>query len=205
MSTTHYLQCQTFKVQRQSWQLLMNAIHLSPLRWIGDSNKLPFLGMMIEKKGCELVTSVYRKPTKNGLLLHFQSHVDMHYKKALIRTMLRRAYRLSSSWELVVRECNYLKGMFVKLGYPDRLVDCHRYLVSKLSLCGERSSSEEQLHVGGKHRSGHTTFQRSEICGLRLKTAQSSWQQHRQSNTNGIHESKNWRATSNSGKKTNRR
>ena len=42
---------------------------------------------------------------------------------------------------------------------------CHRYLFSKLSLCGERASSEEQRHVGGKHRSGHTTFQRTEICG----------------------------------------
>ena len=37
--------------------------------------------------------------------------------------MLHRAYHLSSSWELVVRECDYLKGMFFKLGYPDRLVD----------------------------------------------------------------------------------
>ena len=35
---------------------------------------------------------------------------------------MHRAYRLSSSWELVVRECNYLKGMFFQLGYPDRLV-----------------------------------------------------------------------------------
>ena len=75
---------------------------------IADSNKLPFLGMMIEKKCCELVTTVYRKPTNNGLLLYFQSHVDMHYKKSLIRTMLHRAYRLSSTWDLVVRECNYL-------------------------------------------------------------------------------------------------
>ena len=75
---------------------------------IADSNKLPFLGMMIEKKGCKLVTSVYRKPTNNGLLLHFQSHVDTRYKKSLIRIMLHRAYRLSSSWELVVRECDYL-------------------------------------------------------------------------------------------------
>ena len=37
--------------------------------------------------------------------------------------MLHRAYRLSSSWELVVRECDYLKGMFFKMGYPDRLAD----------------------------------------------------------------------------------
>ena len=85
---------------------------------IAVSNKLPFLGMMIEKKGCELVNRVYRKPTNSGLLLLFQSHVDMCCKKSLIRTMLHQAYRLSSSWESVV-----LKGMFFKLGYPDRLVD----------------------------------------------------------------------------------
>ena len=90
---------------------------------IADSNKLPFLGMMVEKKVCELVTSVYRKPTNNGFLSHFQSHVDMCYKKPLIRTMLHRTYRFSSSWKSVIRECHYLKGKFFKLGYPDRLVD----------------------------------------------------------------------------------
>ena len=49
--------------------------------------------------------------------------VDMRYKKSLMTSMLHRAYRLSSSWESVVRECDYLKRMFFKLGYPDRLVD----------------------------------------------------------------------------------
>ena len=34
--------------------------------------------------------------------------------------MLHRAYRFSSSWESVVRECKYLEGMSFKLGYPDR-------------------------------------------------------------------------------------
>ena len=64
-----------------------------------------------------LQTSNQRMPktTNNGLLLHFQSHVDMRYKKSLIRTMLHRAKKR--------RECDYLKGMSFKLGYPDRLVD----------------------------------------------------------------------------------
>ena len=52
-----------------------------------------------------------------------QSHVDMRYKKSLIRTMLHRTYRFSSSWKSVIRECGYLKGKFFKLGYPDSLVD----------------------------------------------------------------------------------
>ena len=76
----------------------------------------------------------------------------------------------------------------------EKLYEKGQYLVSKLSLCEERSRSEEQRPVGGKHRPGHTTFQRSEICGLRPKTAQRSWQQHRKSNTNGFHESKNWQS-----------
>ena len=37
--------------------------------------------------------------------------------------MLQRAYRLLSSWKSVIRECDYLKEMFFKLGYPDRLVE----------------------------------------------------------------------------------
>ena len=74
---------------------------------IADSNMLPFLGMIIETNGCELVTRVYRKPTNNGLLLH----VDMRYKKSLIRTMLHWACHLSPSWKSVIRECDYqLKG-----------------------------------------------------------------------------------------------
>ena len=118
---------------------------------IADSNKLPFLGMMIEKKDCELVTSVYRKPTNNGLLLHFQSHVDMRYKKSLIRTMLHRAYRLSSSWESIVRECDHLTGMFFKLGYPDRLVDAtitsflHSVLMDKDQVKKNNAMSERNI------------------------------------------------------------
>lgn len=33
MSMTRFLLCQTFKVQRPSWQLWVNVIHLSTLRW----------------------------------------------------------------------------------------------------------------------------------------------------------------------------
>ena len=47
-----------------------------------------------------LNTSVYRKKTNKGLLLHYQSHVDNRYKRSLIRTMLDRANRLSSSPDL---------------------------------------------------------------------------------------------------------
>ena len=90
---------------------------------IAENNKLPFLGMMIEKSGCYLTTSVYRKPTDTGLLLHYQSHVDQRYKRSLLNTMLNRAYRLSSTEESFTRECQHLKQMFTKLKYPVKLVN----------------------------------------------------------------------------------
>ena len=85
---------------------------------IAENNKLPFLGIMIEKSGCHLTTSVYRKPTDTGLLLHYQSHVYQRYKRSLLNTMLNRAYRLSSTKESFTKECQHLKRMFTKLKYP---------------------------------------------------------------------------------------
>ena len=53
-----------------------------------SNNKLWFLGMEITKNGCQLSTSVYRKPTNTGLFLHFHGHVDRRYKTSLLRTMV---------------------------------------------------------------------------------------------------------------------
>ena len=85
--------------------------------------KLPFLGMEAIRNDDHLETKVYVKPTNTGLLLHYQSHVDRRYKRSLITTMLNRAFRLSSSWEHFVEECERLKNIFVHLKYPLGLVD----------------------------------------------------------------------------------
>ena len=55
------------------------------------NNSLPVVGMVITKTDNHLNTSVYRKKTNKGLLLHYKSHVDNRYKRSLIRTMLDRA------------------------------------------------------------------------------------------------------------------
>ena len=44
------------------------------------NGKLPFQGMVIIRNGPRLDTKVYVKPTDTGLLLHYQSHVDVKYK-----------------------------------------------------------------------------------------------------------------------------
>ena len=91
--------------------------------------------MEITKSGRQLSTSVYRKPTNTGLLLHFHSHVDRRYKTSLLRTRVDHAYRLSSTKELFEAECKELRAIFSKLKYPNKLFDStvSSFIKSKLS------------------------------------------------------------------------
>ena len=123
MWMTHQ-QSKMYQQLKPFWWLWTTVIHpyLSPWRLRLMVYILPFVGIEICKKGCKLVTSVYRKPTNTGLLLHHQSHVNKHYKRSLVKTMLNRAFRLSSIWDLFTAECERLKLMFSNLKYPDSLI-----------------------------------------------------------------------------------
>ena len=55
---------------------------------------------------------MHEKSTNSGLLLHCQSHVDNRYKNGVLRTMLYRAHRLSSSWSHFSDECHRQKPAF---------------------------------------------------------------------------------------------
>ena len=48
---------------------------------------VPFLDIQLLNRSPQIETKVYVKPTKSGLLLHYQSHVDNRYKKGLLRTI----------------------------------------------------------------------------------------------------------------------
>ena len=62
---------------------------------LATKGKLPFLGVEIVRHMSRLETKVYKKSTDTGLLLHYQSHVDVRYKQSLLKTMLNRAFKLS--------------------------------------------------------------------------------------------------------------
>ena len=90
---------------------------------IPSNDRLPFIGMEITKIEGSLETRVYIKKTNKGLLLHYQSHVDSRYKRSLLRTMLERAKRLSSTQDFFSQECKNLKDIFLKMKYPEKLID----------------------------------------------------------------------------------
>ena len=84
---------------------------------------IPFLGIQLLNQSSQIEAKVYVKPTNSGLLLHHQSHVDNRFKKGLLRTMLDRTHRLSSSWTHFSDECDRLKTIFSRLKYRKHLVN----------------------------------------------------------------------------------
>ena len=64
-----------------------------------ESNKfLSFLDILIKNEGNRFSTSVYRKKTSIGLFTQFHSFTPMSYKIGLIRCLIHRAFKISSSY-----------------------------------------------------------------------------------------------------------
>ena len=103
----------------------LNSLHPSVqfTMELETSGVIPFLRATLINKNGRLETKVYIKPTNTGLMLHYDSHVDVKYKKSLVLTMLNRAFRLSSSRKFFTEECERIKKTFVRLRYPVTLLD----------------------------------------------------------------------------------
>ena len=89
-----------------------------------SENKLAFLdiGVKSDPNGC-LSTSVYRKPTFSGLYMQWRSFVPKKYKRGLVNSLLHRAWRICSSFELFHQEVLFLKDTLQKNGYPHTFLD----------------------------------------------------------------------------------
>ena len=95
-------------------------------------NKLNFLDVTIAKTPQSTTHSVYRKPTTTKLGTSFFSFTPINYKINAIRTLVHRAYHLSSNYSYFHKEIEYLKLFFEKNGYPSGLVEkCVRNFLDK--------------------------------------------------------------------------
>ena len=116
---------------------VLNACHpsISFTMEVENDGMLPFVGIQLLNKSTSINTKVFVKPINKGLLLHYDSHVDARYKHCLVRTMLERAYRLSSSWEFFTEECTRLENVFSNLHYPKNHINriVNRFVLEKTS------------------------------------------------------------------------
>jgi hypothetical protein len=75
-------------------------------------SKLPFLDVCIKRLDRSFTTSIFRKPTFTGLGLSYFSFAPYIHKLNSIRTLLHRAYHLSSDYFSFSTELQFLKTFF---------------------------------------------------------------------------------------------
>ena len=89
-----------------------------------ENNKfLSFLDILIENEGNRFSASVYRKKTSTGLFTQFHSFTPMTYKIGLIRCLIHRAFKISSSYIIFHNELEKIKILLQKNMYPKSVID----------------------------------------------------------------------------------
>ena len=81
------------------------------------------MDILVDKNDENVATKTYRKPTFTGLLTNFLSFTPMSYKKALLKTLLFRAYQINSSWTFIHEELKKIKEMLQKNSFPVSFID----------------------------------------------------------------------------------
>ena len=88
-----------------------------------DNDCLPFLDILVTRHTDNFSTTVFRKKTYTGLGLNFYSTCFFNFKLNSIRTLLHRAYSLSSGWLNFHKEVEFLREYFRENCYPKFLFD----------------------------------------------------------------------------------
>jgi predicted GIY-YIG superfamily endonuclease len=110
-------------------------------------NKLPFLDVIIQKSGNKLNTSVFTKSTNSGDCLNYNSLAPEKYKLGVVKTMLNRAYKISSTYEALHSELDRLRQLFTNNNYPMKVIETeiNRFLNMKFENTGRNSPEPENL------------------------------------------------------------
>jgi len=87
------------------------------------SRQLPFLDSLIRIQDNKLLTSVYVKPTNFGDCINYKSVCPDRYKTGVIKTLLHRAYHISSNWELFTVEVDRIKQLLTNNNFPMDIID----------------------------------------------------------------------------------
>ena len=80
---------------------------------------------MFERKkvSCDIMKVKNKSITLQCFAEKQKCHVSTEVQNSLLKTMLIRAHRLSSSPDVFANECNTLRSMFLKLKYPPHLIE----------------------------------------------------------------------------------
>ena len=122
------LACFNTQKEADEFASFLNSLHPNikfTIEYECDFGRIPFLDLFIMKDytgGDKLLITVYRKPTHSGVYTHFSSFVPDRLKRHALVTLLERAYKICSDEELLHREFDDLKRLFMKNGYNESYI-----------------------------------------------------------------------------------
>ena len=113
--------------EEKSIQQELNSYHQS-IQFtyeLEENNKIPFLDVLITKSSNgKLETSVYRKSTNTDVYMNWKSHAPSTWKIATLKSLIKRAFLVSSTNSSLNNELSHLKKVFCNYNdYPLPLVD----------------------------------------------------------------------------------
>ena len=88
-----------------------------------ETNKLPFLDILIIKENNQFQTTVFHKKTFTGLYTKWDSFIPRKYKVNLINTLLDRFWKICSNDNLFNQEVTNLKQLLIRNGYPNGIIN----------------------------------------------------------------------------------
>ena len=84
-----------------------------------EDGKLPFLDIMVTQNEDSYTTTVYTKPTNEGLCLNGRSECPKRYLNSVIDAYARRALSHCSTWQDTHRELDRVSQILVNNGFSD--------------------------------------------------------------------------------------
>ena len=88
-------------------------------------DKIPFLDLLIIRNRDNNIIdlAVYWKPIHSGVFTNFISFIPFQFKMGLVRTLVKRAYRLCSTWKLFHLELEELTRLLMQNGYTKSFIE----------------------------------------------------------------------------------
>ena len=105
------------QIEKFKYYLSLQHAYIKFISEIEMNNLLSFINSKIIRENNKFTITVYRKPTFSGPLTTFESFTRNSYKYVLIFTLLQRAFKLYSNFELFLQQIENLNNIFRKNGY----------------------------------------------------------------------------------------
>ncbi len=88
-----------------------------------DTNRIPFLDVMVYKKEDKIETTIYNKPTDAPTYLHYSSHHPLKQRQSVPYGLMIRARRICSEETEFLSQAYRIISTLTRVGYPKELLE----------------------------------------------------------------------------------